>query len=132
MERRLARCSIGTSREKIAYLFSLSVEHRIVTLRLAVIVQGWLPGGLDFRGLIYFGNLSCAAAGVLVIWRVPATYRAWLAALAALLEAKYVNKLERFNDPVAVWSQGTVAGTAAHGTMAPPRGRPRHSQMPAL
>jgi hypothetical protein len=40
-------------------LFALAVEHRIVTMRLAAIVQTWLPGGLDFRGLIYFGNLLC-------------------------------------------------------------------------
>src|SRR6184192_2488003 len=60
-----------TWREKIADLFSLSVEHRIVTMRLAAIVQTWLPGGLDFRSLILFGNLLCAATGLLVIWQAP-------------------------------------------------------------
>jgi len=37
-----------TWREKIADLFSLSVEHRIVTMRLAAIVQTWLPGWARF------------------------------------------------------------------------------------
>jgi len=74
-----------TWREKIADLFSLAVDHRIVTMRLSAIVQTWLPGGLDFRGLIYFGNLLCATTGLLVIWQAPSAHRAWLAALAALL-----------------------------------------------
>lgn len=77
--------SFPTWREKLGYLLALSVEHRIVTLRVTAILQSWLPGGLDFRGLIYFGNLLCVAVGLLVISRAPAAQRAWLAVLAALL-----------------------------------------------
>ncbi len=95
-----------TWREKIADLFSLAVEHRIVTMRLSAIVQTWLPGGLDFRGLIYFGNLLCAATGLLVIWRAAAVHRAWLAALAALLLFSPTN----FN--AQYWVTGVLAHVA--------------------
>jgi hypothetical protein len=97
---------LPTWREKIAYLFSLSVEHRIVTLRVTAIVQSWLPGALDFRGLIYFGNLLCAAAGLLVIWRAPAAHRAWLAALAALLLFSPINFTAQY------WVTGVLAHVA--------------------
>jgi hypothetical protein len=93
-----------TWREKIADLFSLSVEHRIVTMRLTAIVQSWLPGGLDFRGLIYFGNLLCVAAGALVIWRAPAAHRGWVAVLAALL----------LFSPTSASTQYWVTGVLAH------------------
>jgi hypothetical protein len=95
-----------TWREKIADLFALSVEHRIVTMRLAAIVQTWLPGGLDFRGLIYFGNLLCVATGLLVVWRAAAVHRAWLAALAALLLLSPTN----FN--AQYWVTGVLAHVA--------------------
>jgi hypothetical protein len=48
-----------TWREKIADLFSLSVEHRIVTMRLTAIVHSWLPGGLDFAG----SSISATCSG---------------------------------------------------------------------
>jgi hypothetical protein len=95
-----------TWREKITDLFSLSVEHRIVTMRLTAIVQSWLPGGLDFRGLIYFGNLLCVATGLLVIWRALSVHRAWLAALAALLLFSPTN----FN--AQYWVTGVLAHVA--------------------
>ena len=95
-----------TWREKIADLFSLSVEHRIVTMRLSAIVQTWLPGGLDFRGLIYFGNLLCVATGLLVIWRGLSVHRAWLAALAALLLFSPTNFSAQY------WVTGVLAHVA--------------------
>ncbi|TMH08768.1 MAG: hypothetical protein E6H67_00570 [Betaproteobacteria bacterium] len=95
-----------TWREKIADLFSLSVEHRIVTLRVTAIVQTWLPGGLNIRGLIYFGNLLCVAVGVLVIWRATTTHRGWLAVLAALLLFSPINVTAQY------WATGVLAHVA--------------------
>ena len=70
---------------KLAYLFSSSGDHRIVTLRLAALVQARLLGGLDFRMLIYFGNLLIALAGLLVVSRAEASQRWLLAPLGAAL-----------------------------------------------
>jgi len=95
-----------TLQEKIADLFSLSVEHRIVTMRLSAIVQTWLPGGLDFRGLIYFGNLLCAATGLLVIWQALSAHRAWLAVLAALFLFSPTNYSAQY------WVTGVLAHVA--------------------
>ena len=45
-----------TLRGKLTYLFSLSGGHRIATLRLAALVQGYFLGGLNFQALMYFGS----------------------------------------------------------------------------
>lgn len=74
-----------TLAERLAYLFSLSVEHRIVTLRLA----GWLgslaPGGLDFRLLIGVGNAFALAAGAGLVALFAPPQRPFAALAAALL-----------------------------------------------
>lgn len=95
-----------TWHERIAYLFSLSVEHRIVTMRVAAIVQSWLPGGLDFRGLIYFGNMLGVAAALLVVGHAPAAQRGVLAAVAALLLFSPSNFVAQY------WVTGVLQHTA--------------------
>jgi hypothetical protein len=71
--------------ERLAYVFSLSIEHRIATLRIA----GWLgslaPGGLDFRLLILIGNGLAAVAGALLVMLFPSRQRALAALVATLL-----------------------------------------------
>ena len=71
--------------ERLAYVFSLSIEHRIATLRLA----GWLgalaPGGLDFRLLIAIGNGLLVVAATIVVLQFPRRVRATAALAAALL-----------------------------------------------
>jgi hypothetical protein len=98
--------SSPTFREKIAYLFSLSVEHRIVTMRVTSIVQSWLPGGLDFRGLLYFGNVLGAAAALLVIAHASLEHRGGLAAVAALLLFSPSNVMAQY------WTTGALQHTA--------------------
>jgi hypothetical protein len=87
---------------KVAYLFSLSVDHRILTLRAIAYLQAMLPGGLDFRALIFFGNALCVAAGLLVLWRAPSNLRGWLAPLFALLLFSPTNWLAQY------WPTGAV------------------------
>jgi hypothetical protein len=71
--------------ERLQYVFSLSIEHRIATLRLA----GWLgalaPGGLDFRLLIAIGNGLLVVAATIVVLQFPRRARATAALAAALL-----------------------------------------------
>ena len=76
---------LPTWREKLDLLFALAVEHRIVTLRLAGWLGSLVPGGLDFRLLIFVGNLLGAAAGALAVLAFPRSMRACAALLAALL-----------------------------------------------
>jgi hypothetical protein len=77
--------SEGTLRQKLTYLFSLSVEHRVATLRLAALVQGHLLGGINFQVLVYFGNALLVVAGGLLIFTVAGAARPLLAAIAAAL-----------------------------------------------
>lgn len=98
--------TLPTWQERMAYLFSLSVEHRIVTMRVTAIVQSWLPGGLDFRGLIYFGNMLGVAAALLVVGRASAPHRGVLAAVAALLLFSPSNFLAQY------WATGVLQHTA--------------------
>jgi hypothetical protein len=70
---------------KLGLLFSLTPEHRIVTLRLAGWLGSALPGGLDFRLLIALGNAMGIAAGVCVVLWYPTALRATAALLGALL-----------------------------------------------
>jgi hypothetical protein len=74
-----------TLRGKLTYLFSLSGAHRITTLRLAMLVQGYFLGGLDFQVLLYFGNALLVVAGALPIFTVDRAVRPLLAAIAAVL-----------------------------------------------
>ena len=71
--------------DKLRLLFSLTPEHRVVTLRLAGWLGAALPGGLDFRLLIALGNAMGIAAGVCVVLWYPPAIRAGAALLGALL-----------------------------------------------
>lgn len=98
--------SYATFREKIAYLFSLSAEHRIVTMRVASIVQSWLPGRLDIRALVYFGNVLGAIAALLVIAHAPLAHRGWIAAVATLLLFSPSNFVAQY------WATGVLSHAA--------------------
>jgi hypothetical protein len=76
---------LQTFGEKIAYLVSSSGDHRIVTLRLAALFQAKFFGEIDFRWLVYWGNLLCVATGLLVLLAAPLSIRVWLAPLVAAL-----------------------------------------------
>ena len=95
--------------DKIAYVFSLSVEHRIATFRLLALIQAKLLGQLDFRALIFFGNALCVAAGLLVLSRADAAQRPWLAPIFAALLLSPTNMIAQY------WPTGALqhlAGTA--------------------
>jgi hypothetical protein len=95
--------------DKIAYVFSLSVEHRIATFRLLALIQAKLLGQLDFRALIFFGNALCVAAGLLVLSRADAAQRPWLAPLFAALLLSPTNMIAQY------WTTGALqhlGGTA--------------------
>ena len=91
-----------TFADKVTYLFSLSVDHRIATLRAIAYVQATLLGGLDFRALIFVGNALCAAAGLVVLARAPAESRGWLAPLFAMLLFSPTNWIAQY------WPTGAV------------------------
>jgi hypothetical protein len=71
--------------ERLEYVFSLSVEHRIATLRLAGWIGSLLPGGLDFRLLIALGNGLGLVAGAILVLHFPRAHRAMAALVATLL-----------------------------------------------
>ena len=71
--------------ERLAYVFALSVEHRIATLRLAGWIGSLLPGGLDFRLLIALGNGLGLVAGAILVLHFPRAHRAMAALVATLL-----------------------------------------------
>ena len=71
--------------ERLEYVFSLSVEHRIATLRLAGWIGSLLPGGLDFRLLIALGNGLGVVAGAILVLHFPRAQRAMAAFVATLL-----------------------------------------------
>jgi hypothetical protein len=87
---------------KVAYILSLSVDHRIVTLRAIAYVQATVLGGFNFRALVFFGNGLCVAAGLLVLWRAPSELRGWLAPIFALLLFSPTNWLAQY------WPTGAV------------------------
>lgn len=70
---------------KLAQLFALNPDQRVVTLRLAGWLGAMLPGGLNFRFLIGVGNALVLVAGTLVLLIYPRVLRAIAALLAALL-----------------------------------------------
>jgi len=76
---------LQTLGEKVAYLVSSSGDHRIVTLRLAALFQATFFGEIDFRSLVYWGNLLCVATGLLMLLAAPLSIRVWLAPLVAAL-----------------------------------------------
>jgi hypothetical protein len=68
---------------RLSFLFELSVEHRIATLRLIALIQGDLLGGIDLRTLIFFGNMLCALAGLIVLLTAERRVRPMLAMICA-------------------------------------------------
>ena len=95
--------------DRISYVFSLSVEHRIATFRLLALIQAKLLGQLDFRALIFFGNALCVAAGLLVLSRADAAQRPWLAPIFAALLLSPTNMIAQY------WPTGALqhlGGTA--------------------
>lgn len=90
-------------RDKLAYVFSLSTDHRIATVRLIAIAQAKFLGGLDFRALVWFGNLLCVFTALLVVSRVDALERPWAAAIAAALVFSPTNFVSQY------WATGALA-----------------------
>ena len=74
-----------TLQGKLNEIFSLIPEHRIVTLRLAALFQAHVLGGIDFRGLMYFGSALMIAAGLLLVSTFDRSLRPLAAAVAAAL-----------------------------------------------
>ena len=74
-----------TLQAKLKEIFSLVPEHRIVTLRLAALVQAHVLGGIDFRALMYFGSALMMAAGLLLISTFDRSLRPLAAPVAAAL-----------------------------------------------
>jgi len=95
--------------EKIAYVFSLSVEHRIATFRALALIQAEILGQLDFRALIFLGNALCLAAGLLVLLRADAAQRPWLAPIFAALLFSPSNMIAQYWTTGALQHLGGVA-----------------------
>ena len=81
---------------KIAYLISSSGDHRILTLRLAALFQANIVGEINFRVLVFFGNLLCAIIGILALSTAEAPVRPWLAPLVAALLFSPTNWLPQY------------------------------------
>jgi hypothetical protein len=89
--------------DKIAYVFALSTDHRIATLRLVALIQAKLLGGLNFRTMVWFGNLLCVAAALLVLSRAEPPQRPWVAALLAAFVFSPANFISQY------WATGALA-----------------------
>lgn len=100
---------LPTWREKIAYLFSSSGDHRVVTLRLAALVQTGFLGGLDFKMLTFFANLLCTITGLLVLSCGAPSLRAFLAPLAAGLLLSPTNYIAQFWASAGLQHLGLIA-----------------------
>jgi len=74
-----------TVADALRYLFSLSVEHRIATLRLAALAQARLFGQIDFVALMVAGAVMLACGLALVVAQAPRAHRAWIALVAVAL-----------------------------------------------
>jgi hypothetical protein len=74
-----------TLQAKLHEIFSLIPEHRIATLRLAALVQAHVLGGINFRGLMYFGSALMVGAGLVVVSTFDRSLRSLAAAVAAAL-----------------------------------------------
>lgn len=88
--------------DRARYVLSLSVEHRIATLRLAALAQVALAGRLDFVALMLAGAIVLACAGALVVSRAPRDHRAWVALVAIALAISPVNYEAQF------WATGAL------------------------
>ena len=86
----------------VRYLASLSIEHRIFTLRLAALVQANYLGGMSFTGLMMFGATILGGTLALLVLHAPRTYRPYVAAIAAALFFAPVNYEAQF------WATGAL------------------------
>lgn len=99
----------ATLRGKLTHLFTLAVEHRIVTLRLAALVQGHFLGGLNFQVLMYAGSVLLVIAGALLISTFDGAARPLLAAIATAL------LLPPANYEATFWATGALTHFAVLG-----------------
>lgn len=83
--------NMSTLWDRVVYIFSLSVEHRIATLRLAALAQVKLFGALDFVLLIAWGWVLLTCATALVVWSSNKPMRPLLATTAVALLYSPVN-----------------------------------------
>lgn len=88
--------------DQIKYLASLSVEHRIATLRIAAASLAHTPIGLDFVHLMALGWLLLALALVLVVHAAPAGVRGYVALASICLSAA------PFNYEAQYWATGAL------------------------
>ncbi len=88
--------------EQLDYVFSLSVEHRIVTLRLAALIQAGLFGSVNFPWLMFAGGVLLVGAAGLVVKVAPRANRPLLAAVAAALLFSLANHEAQF------WANGAL------------------------
>src|SRR5690349_19865389 len=93
-----------TAADALAYLLSLSVEHRIATLRLAALAQARYLGGLDFIALMALGAVVLALGVAVVVMQAPRAHRAWVALVAVAL----------FVSPVHYEAQYWATGALQH------------------
>ena len=90
--------------DRLQFVLSLSVEHRIATLRLAALAQALLLGGLDFVALMLAGAGALACAIALVVIEAPRESRAWVTLIAVAL----------FVSPVSYEAQFWATGALQH------------------
>lgn len=72
-------------KDKIAYVFELSVEHRIATLRMIALLQAKALGGIQFQWMLVYGIVVAACAALLVVTEASRWQRPWAALASALL-----------------------------------------------
>ncbi|NDP41440.1 MAG: hypothetical protein GZ089_01775 [Aromatoleum sp.] len=99
----------STLAEQVAYVFSLSVEHRIATLRLAALIETGVFGGLNFSWLMFTGGVLLACAGALVVMAALREDRALLAGVAAALLFSPANHEAQFWATGALQHFGVIA-----------------------
>lgn len=92
----------STLAERLQYVLSLSVEHRIATLRLAALAQANVFGGLDFVALMMSGAAMLACAVMLLVRETPREHRAWVALVATAMFVSPVNYEVQF------WATGAL------------------------
>jgi len=98
----------ASASEAIRYLFSLSVEHRIATLRLAALAQARFFGQLDFVALMVAGAVMLACGVALVVAQAPRAHRAWVALVAVALFVSPVHYEAQYWATGALQHEGVV------------------------
>jgi hypothetical protein len=99
----------STLREELAEILAFANDHRIVTLRLAVLLEAQSMRGLDFRLLMYAGSALLVLAGVLTIFTVERDARPLFAAITAAVLLSPANYEATFSATAAPQHFGVVA-----------------------